>query len=93
MKFESINLINNQINVSTNNAEYINFVLNGDYNRVVGNSATFTVPTSATYVRIEAHTSEDSIFSNPIIFKVYEKKKIKTAKKMLILSWFVIYQL
>lgn len=86
LRFESIVLENNQVDVTTNNAEYINFIVDGDYNRISGSSATFTVPSDATYIRIEAHTSEDSIFSNPIIFRVHENRDGGTGKKMLILE-------
>lgn len=86
LKFENISLLDNQVSVATNNAEYIDFVVDGEYNRVTCSSATFAVPSDATYIRVEAHTSEDSIFSNPMIFKVYEKKDSWTGKKMLILS-------
>lgn len=85
LAFNSINVSGDTISVVTTDASYIDFVVNGNYNRVNGSYATFNIPSGAMYVRIEAHNNDNSIYSNPIILKEFVPD-ISTAKKMLILS-------
>lgn len=75
LKFTNISLNGSTLSVSATDAEYINFVVNGAITRIDAATASFTIPSSAVYVRIEAHNSENSIFSNPIIFKPYGYRK------------------
>lgn len=85
LTFESISYSNGVLSVVTSNADYIDFVVNGSYNRVNGISATYNVPSNAVYVRVEASNSENTIYSQAITLKQY-KNNDNTAKKMLILG-------
>lgn len=85
LTFESISYSNGALSVVTSNADYIDFVVNGTYNRVNGSSATYNVPSNAVYVRVEASNSENTIYSQAITLKQY-KNNDNTAKKMLILG-------
>lgn len=84
LKFSSIVLSNYTLSVVAENADYLNFVVDGVYNRVNSNSASYNVPAGSTYVRVEAHNNENSIYSQPIMFKLMNKQG-GTDKKMLIL--------
>lgn len=73
LKFSNISLLENgTLNVETENATTIDVIIDEQKTSYSGNSVEVTIPSSAIYVRIEANSSEDRIFSNPIIFK--EKK-------------------
>ena len=85
LTFESISYSNGVLSVVTSNADYIDFVVNGSYNRVNGISAIYNVPSNAVYVRVEASNSENTIYSQAITLKQY-KNNDNTAKKMLILG-------
>lgn len=85
LKFSSIVLVGNSLSVVADNATRLEFVVDGIYHEVNGSSASYNVPGEATYVRVEAHNDENSIFSQPIIFRLRKHTDKDTAKKMLIL--------
>lgn len=84
LKFSNIALNGHHLNATADNADYINVVVNGVYTRVDSDTVSFDVPSNAIYVRLEAHNEENSIFSNPIMFKVRENNSI--SKMMLLLN-------
>lgn len=71
------------LTVSTNNAQYLNVVVDGEYTRIDSSGVTFDVPKNAKYVRVEAHTSEDSIYSNPIMLT--DSKKVRTGETLILM--------
>jgi hypothetical protein len=77
LRFESISLAsdNTTLTVKTNNATSIKFVVNGVATEYRASEAKHVLPNAATYVRVEAHTDSDSIFSNPIMFDRRTKKR------------------
>lgn len=74
--FAEIDCGNGTFSVSAPGAEYINIVIDGVYTRYEGASASVAIPYNVTYVRAEAHRSDDSLFTNPVIFGKAEKKKL-----------------
>lgn len=85
LKFSAIELVGNSLVVSAIDADYINIVVDGVISRYDGNSVSFTIPSNAIYVRAEAHNVENSIFSNPIIFRPFVKKDNTDAENLLLL--------
>lgn len=77
LRFEGISLAsdNTTLTVKTNNATSIKFVVNGVATEYRASEAKHVLPNAATYVRVEAHTDSDSIFSNPIMFDRRNKKR------------------
>lgn len=67
--FSSITFTNYVLSVTAIDADYINVVIDGVYNRINSDSATYNIPPSSTYVRVEAHNGTNSIFSQPIMLK------------------------
>ena len=61
--------------VAAPGAEYINIVSDGVYTRYEGEWVSVYTPYNATYIRAEAHRSDDSLFTNPIILREEKKKK------------------
>lgn len=59
-------------------------VIDGVYTTYQSDSISVDVPRSATYVRIEAYSADDKIFSNPIMLKGV-KSKSSMVKSMLIM--------
>lgn len=86
LKFTSILFNEGTLSVSAPGANYINLVIDGVYNRVSANNTSVNIPNGSTYVRVEAHNGENSIYSQPIIINPKTHSKDSTAKKMLILS-------
>lgn len=88
--FESVSFANDTFSVSAPLADSIHVIIDG--NRTVYNNTyvDVAIPTTATYVRVEAwmpyewvdrngrhHDVTEKIYSNPIIFKTYEKQDKK----------------
>ena len=69
LRFNSIVIDGDTLSVSTSDADFLYFVINGVYNRIDGNKGVVKLDKSVEYVRIEAHNNNDSIFSNPILIK------------------------
>lgn len=84
LTFTGIGFTNNVLSVSTNNAETIDIVVDGVKTSYSASSATQSIPSGATYVRAEAHTSEDSIFSNPIMINPKNYICSSTTNKILL---------
>lgn len=83
LKFKSIGLIGRNLLITTENANYINVIIDGNATQYNTNTVSITVPDDAVYVRAEAHSDDDSIFSNPIIFKPYRAMKNSITHKIL----------
>ena len=79
---------NGWISVETENAERIDFIIDGVTTSFSGNSAYIAIPINSKYCRVEAHSQSDSIFSNPIMINAtdYHKKKSSTNKVILYMS-------
>lgn len=75
LRFNGITLSSNTLSVKTNNATSIKIVVDGNATEYNGNEVSHTLPNAPTYVRVEAHTDSDSIFSNPILFDKKRKNK------------------
>lgn len=69
LRFNAIVLKDNNLSVSASDAEYIYFIVNGDYIKSEGDYASITLSDDTIYVRVEAHNNENAIYSNPILFK------------------------
>lgn len=82
LAFRSINLSpSNILTVDTENADTINIVSNGkNVHTGSGNHAVYKANNSTKYIRVEAHTDSDSIFSQPIMF---DKKKGSMMKNII----------
>lgn len=85
LKFTDISLSGNSLFVTATDAEYINFVVNGVTTQINGSTASISIPSGAIYARVEAHNSDNSIFSNPIIFRPFIKKDNTDAENLLLL--------
>ena len=58
----------NQLIIETEHAERIDVIADGSLQASAeGNSLVFDLTTVKTYCRIEAHSEDDAIFSNPIM--------------------------
>ena len=85
LRFNGINFdeSTNKLSVSTSNANSIKVVIDGEATTYTGNVTTVDIPVDATYVRVEAYSDIDSIFSNPIMFKQTRAEKKKKQDIML----------
>lgn len=83
LEFTNIKLVDNVLNVETNNATSICVVINGSKSTHNGSFCSVNIPQSARYVRVEAHTSDDSLFSNPVILKEYDPANIRRRNKLI----------
>ena len=73
LKFDNIVFGGTSVHAETSVSANIKFVTaRGEYN-FTGTSATKTVSYADRYVRVEAHTDNNSIFSNPIMLVDYKK--------------------
>jgi hypothetical protein len=72
-----------ELSISTNSAQYLNVIVDGEYTRIDSSGVTFDVPKSAKYVRVEAHTSDDSIYSNPIM--LIDSKKVRADETLILM--------
>lgn len=68
LRFNTISLSDRFLTVSAIEAETISIIINGEYHTIIGNDVSMLLPDNVLYVRIEAHNSTDSIYSNPILF-------------------------
>lgn len=84
LRFTNIQCTTANISVQTENASYIDIIIDKHATRFNGNTASLNIPTGATYARIEAKNSDDSIYSNPMIFR--QKKSISHKGAMLLLD-------
>lgn len=75
LAFLNIELTGITLSVKTNHATNINLVVDGVLTSYDGAELSVAIPNATTYVRVEAHTSADSIYANPIIFKNHNKKQ------------------
>lgn len=91
LAFNNIVYTNDTLSVSAPLAESIYVIIDGVRTMYSGNTVNISIPATATYVRVEAwmpfnwidrngntHAVTEKIYSNPIIFKKYEKKKENT---------------
>ena len=67
--FDSIAVNDHTITVSASNATTISAIIDGQQTDYSGTSATITVPSDAVYIRLEATSSDNKIYSNAITFK------------------------
>lgn len=83
LMFTSILLSNKILSINTNSAESIIIIEDGQRTEYTGSSCVHNCSKLSTYVRIEANGLNDTIYSQPIIFKPRKKNKGKTleAKK------------
>lgn len=90
LAFDNISYGNNTFSVSAQLAESIQIIIDGERIAYNANSVDIVVPETATYIRAEAwmpfdwidrngrhHDVIEKIYSNPIMFKAYEKAKNK----------------
>lgn len=71
LAFDEISLSGSTYTVSASEADTIKIVIDGKATTYNNTTATVSVPANATYIRAEAHTNADSIYSNPIMLKDY----------------------
>ena len=76
LTFTNIALNSRTLTVETSGANNIKVITDGTAKLYSGNTCTVTVPTNATYVRIEAASDDDTIYSNPIMFRQYRRRSI-----------------
>ena len=67
--FNNIEYNNGNFSVSAPGAEYINIIIDGVYTRYEGSTVSVAIPYNSVYIRAEAHRSDDSLFTNPVIFR------------------------
>ena len=79
LSFTGIAVDGYSVTVETNHATKIHVVIDGVREEHNGDELTVNIPSTATYARFEASDANDTIYSNPIMFKT-----IKTGRK----SWF-----
>lgn len=84
--FDSITVSGRTINVEAGNAEQIKIIVDGIATTIQGHSASYSVPSGAVYARVEAHTSEDSVYSQAFTFRPYQKKDDSMTKMLLLLN-------
>lgn len=88
LAFANIAFDGTSISVSAPLADRIQIIIDGVYYETLGNSASKAIPTTAAFVRVEAwmayewtdknahtHTVTEKLYSNPIIFKRYIRKR------------------
>lgn len=85
LAFTNIGFNGTTLNVSTNNATSIKVIVNGNSTTYNSSSAIQSIPITATYVRVEAHSDDDSIFSNPIMIREHKRTKTDFITKQLLL--------
>lgn len=74
LRFTELKYSDGKVTAKTNNATSMKVIVDGVETVVNASEVTYTVPGGATYVRVEAHTDSDSIFSNPFILKPRRKR-------------------
>lgn len=84
--FDNVSFDNGELTVEAENADRIDIVIDGMSTTYNSQSATVNIPSNSTYVRAEAHTDYDSVFSNPIILKPYKKAKKSILNQILLFS-------
>lgn len=84
LKFTSIHYSGNRLTITTENANTIKIIIDGVSQTYESNSVTISIPDSAIYVRAEAESADDKIFSNPIILKELDAKKNNFAQRYLL---------
>lgn len=87
LKFDSITLTDRTYSVQASYADTINIIIDGESTEYSSTSVSVSVPENAVYVRAEAHTSNDSIYSNPITFNEYvppQRNSRNSAHKILV---------
>lgn len=78
LKFESISLIDKCLTASATDADFLNFVIDGNYYKIDGGTGSIMIPDNAVYARIEAHNAENSLYSNPILFRTKSERNHNT---------------
>lgn len=81
LKFTQISLVNGTLTVNTENADNITIILDGVKTTTNGNSASMNIPPNATYVRAEARSADNEIYSQPIMMQ--DKKKSESKNIMM----------
>lgn len=87
LDFKSIVCANGTLTVETVNADTIKIICDGETTSYSGNLASFNIPTNAVYVRVQAKSETDKVFSNPIIFKPYSNKEKHNIGTEMALLW------
>lgn len=79
LAFDSIRLTGRvlAVTVASDDAVTIRVVIDGRATEYSGRTAEVILPESVTYVRVEAHTEGDSIYSNPIMLKAGDTPRHK----------------
>lgn len=77
LKFNSILFTNNTLSVETSNADNIVVVIDGNKTIINGSNCEIDIPKKSIYVRVEAYTIDNVIYSQPIMLvdKVINKHK------------------
>lgn len=88
LAFASISYANDTFSVSAPLAESVQIIIDGERTAYSGTNVSVSIPSTATYVRAEAwmpyswedrngnsHEVTEKIYSNPIMFKAYNKQK------------------
>lgn len=86
LAFTSISLNGNTYSVRTENASTVKIVIDGTETEYFGNSVDVAVPNGITYIRAEAHSANDDIYSNPIMFKGVKKRSSMTNRILTLMS-------
>lgn len=84
--FDNISFDNGELTVEAENADRIDIVIDGVLTTYNSQSTTVRIPSNSTYVRAEAHTDYDSVFSNPIVLKPYKKAEKSILNQILLFN-------
>ena len=84
LTFDEVSLSGSTFTVTASEADKIIIVIDGESTEYQNTSVSVSIPDSATYIRAEAHTADDSIYANPIILKEYVPKRHNTTKNILL---------
>lgn len=76
LTFNSISLNGKLLTVSASLADYINIVIDGIATRYDSTVVNVGIPDNAKFVRVEAFSSNDAIYSQPILFKNWKKTRM-----------------
>lgn len=79
LSFTDFSVNDHVVSVSTNSAERIAFIEDGRRTEYRGKRAVYRCCALATYVRVEAEGLDDIIFSQPIIFRPYNRCGTRSA--------------
>lgn len=85
--FSNIGIQDNLFTVMAENADTVTVIIDGESTVFQGNSASVSVPPGSVYVRAEAQSTDDRIFSNAITLREYsgEEHHLHISTKMMLL--------